>query len=152
MPKPVKAEELEAVLERWIPRGEEEGASMATVSPGDAKGPLDRAAIDGLLGLGGSELLSELAESFSGDTSSALAALREAAKAGDARSVERIAHSLKGGSGSMGAERMSAICAELQDVGASGDLHRAPGLLNRLEEEFGRARAALEAELARSRD
>ena len=152
VPKPVKAEELEAVLERWIPRGEEEGASMATVSPGDAKGPLDRAAIDGLLGLGGSELLSELAESFSGDTSSALAALREAAKAGDARSVERIAHSLKGGSGSMGAERMSAICAELQDVGASGDLPSVPGLLERLEEEFGRARAALEAELARSRD
>ena len=124
---------------------------MATVCPGDAEGPLDRAAIDGLLGLGGSELLSELAESFSGDTSSALAALREAAKAGDARSVERIAHSLKGGSGSMGAERMSAICSELQDVGASGDLPSVPGLLERLEEEFGRARAALEAELARSR-
>ncbi len=68
-----------------------------------------------------------------------------------ARSVERIAHSLKGSSGSMGAQRMSAMCAELQDVGASGDLYRAPGLLNRLEGEFGRVRAALEAELAKSR-
>ncbi len=66
--------------------------------------------------------------------------------------MERIAHTLKGGSGSMGAERMSAICAELQDVGASGDLPSVPGLLNRLEEEFGRVRAALEAESARSRD
>ncbi len=68
-----------------------------------------------------------------------------------ARSVERIAHSLKGSSGSMGAQRMSAICAELQDAGASRDLPSVPGLLERLEEEFGRVRAALEAELARGR-
>jgi hypothetical protein len=47
---------------------------------------------------------------------------------------------------------MSAICAELQDAGASGGLSRAPGLLERLEGEFGRARAALEVELARGRD
>jgi HPt (histidine-containing phosphotransfer) domain-containing protein len=122
-----------------------------SVPPGNAEDPLDRAAIDNLLELGGAELLSELAESFSGDIGSALPAVREAASAGDARSVERIAHALKGSSGSMGARRMSAICAELQDAGGSGDLPRVPGLLGRLEGEFGRVRAALEAELAKSR-
>jgi HPt (histidine-containing phosphotransfer) domain-containing protein len=156
VPKPVKPDELEAALERWIP--EEEGsASMSvaevegsSVTPEDTEDPLDRAAIGSLLELGGSELLSELAEAFSGDTGSALPALRAATTAGDARSVERIAHSLKGSSGSIGAQRMSATCAELQDAGASGDLLMVPGLLERLEEELGRARAALEVELARS--
>jgi CheY-like chemotaxis protein/HPt (histidine-containing phosphotransfer) domain-containing protein len=158
LPKPVKPEELEAALGRWIPQ-EEAGNSMAiaeaegsSVAPGDAEEPLDRAVVGSLLELGGSELLSELAETFTSDTSPTLSALREAASAGDAQSVERIAHSLKGSSGSMGARRMSAICAELQDAGASGGLSRAPGLLERLEGEFGRVRAALEVELARGRD
>jgi CheY-like chemotaxis protein/HPt (histidine-containing phosphotransfer) domain-containing protein len=157
VPKPVKPDELEAALERWIPE-EEESASMSvaevegsSVTPEDTEDPLDRAAIDNLLELGGSELLSELAETFSGDTGSALPALRAAATAGDARSVERIAHSLKGSSGSIGAQRMSATCAELQDAGALGDIPSVPGLLDRLEGEFGRVRAALEAELARGR-
>jgi len=145
-------------LERWIPQ-EKESASISvaevegsSVTPEDTEDPLDRAAIDNLLEMGGSELLSELAEMFSGETSSALPALREAATASDTQSVERVAHTLKGSSGNMGAQKMSAICAELEDVGASGDLSRAPELLERLEEESGRVRTALEAELARSRD
>jgi CheY-like chemotaxis protein/HPt (histidine-containing phosphotransfer) domain-containing protein len=157
VPKPVKPDEVEAALERWIPE-EEESASMSvaevegsSATPEDTEDPLDGAAIDNLLELGGPELLSELAEAFSGDTGSALPALRAAATAGDARSVERIAHSLKGSSGSIGAQRMSAACAELQDAGALGDISSVPGLLDRLEGEFGRVRAALEAELARGR-
>ena len=160
VPKPVKPEELEAALERWIPQEEEEeGASRAiaeveggSVPPEDTKDPLDHTAIGNLLDMGGPELLSELAEMFFDDATSALSALREAATASDARLVERIAHTPKGSSGNMGAQKMSAICAELEDVGASGDLSRAPELLERLEEESGRVRTALEAELARSRD
>ncbi len=86
---------------------------------------------------------------FFDDTSFRLAALREALKEGDAHSVERTAHALKGSSGNMGAARMAAICAELQDVGVSGSLAHALDLLGQLEEEFERVRPALEAEVAR---
>jgi HPt (histidine-containing phosphotransfer) domain-containing protein len=86
---------------------------------------------------------------FLDDSSSRLAALREAVEGGDAKSVERIAHTLKGSSGNMGAKRMAKICAELQNDGTSGDLRRAAELLGRLEEEFGRVRPALETEAAR---
>ncbi len=158
VPKPVKPEELEAVLGRWI-RQEEEAASVDiaevegdSVTPEVSDDPLDRTVIENLLDLGGSEMLSELAEMFFDDTSSALSALREAVTTSDAQSVERVAHTLKGSSGNMGAQKMSAICAELQDSGASGDLSRATELLTRLEEEFGRVRTALEGELARSQD
>jgi HPt (histidine-containing phosphotransfer) domain-containing protein len=99
--------------------------------------------------LGDAELLAELAGMFLDDATSRLEELREAIGAGDAASVERVAHTLKGSSGNMGATRMSAICAELQDVGGSGDLARAAGLFEGLEEEFGRIRPALEAEMAR---
>jgi HPt (histidine-containing phosphotransfer) domain-containing protein len=79
-----------------------------------------------------------------------LAGLREAVEAGDARSVERIAHILKGSSGSMGAKRMEAICAEVEEMGHSEELRAAPGLILRLEEEFGRVRVVFEGELSKS--
>ncbi len=151
VPKPVKREELEAALERWVPRGEE-GASMTIAEGEEGDGlvtpedPLDRAVIENLLELGGAELLSELAEMFFDDMSSALTVLREAMEGNDAPAVERAAHTLKGSSGNMGAKNMAQICAELQDVGAAGDLSRVPALLGRLEGEFGRVRPALEVE------
>ena len=116
----------------------------------ETEDPLDRATLENLRELGGAEMLSELTQMFSDDTRSALATLREAAKSGDASSVERAAHTLKGSSGSMGATRMAKISAELQDAGASGDLSRAPGLLELLEDEFERVRPALEAEVERT--
>jgi CheY-like chemotaxis protein/HPt (histidine-containing phosphotransfer) domain-containing protein len=152
VPKPVKSEELEAVLERWIPQ-EEEGASRAIaevadgpVTPEDAEDPFDRAVIDNLLELGGSEMLSELVKMFFDDAKTALSALREALSASDPPSMKHIAHTLKDSSVNMGAKRMSAVCSELEDIGASGDLTRAPALLGQLEEEFSCVRPALEAE------
>ncbi len=46
---------------------------------------------------------------------------------------------------------MSSICSELEEMGRSGDLSRAPALVEQLEAEFGRVRPALEAETGRSR-
>jgi HPt (histidine-containing phosphotransfer) domain-containing protein len=79
-----------------------------------------------------------------------LKALREATEQGDAQSVERVVHTLKGSCGNMGAWKMESICAELEDAGHSGDLTAAPRLISRLEEEFGRVRAAFEEELSKS--
>ena len=135
--------ELDAVLKRWTSREEE---SM----DGDGlEEPLDEVVLAGLRELGDAELLSELSTMFLDDASSSLAALREAVEEGDPLTVERVAHTLKGAAGNMGAPGMAAICAELQDVGASGDLGGAVELLGRLEKEFGRVRPALEAEAAR---
>jgi HPt (histidine-containing phosphotransfer) domain-containing protein len=58
--------------------------------------------------------------------------------------VSRLAHALKGGCGSLGAVEMTRSAAELEAAGASGDLTRVPELLDRLEKDFGRARAALD--------
>jgi CheY-like chemotaxis protein/HPt (histidine-containing phosphotransfer) domain-containing protein len=98
---------------------------------------LDDGVLENLLDLGGAELLSELSGMFFDDSGSALTELREAAEQGDAPTVKRVAHALKGGSGNMGAKGMARICAELEKAGAFGDLSRAPALVGQLEEEFG---------------
>nr|MDQ3317199.1 response regulator [Actinomycetota bacterium] len=156
--KPVHQEELAEVLDRWAAQRPAEAGEAATggvlatedsaerEANGDDR-PLDPKVLAGLRELGDAELLSELAEMFLDDASSRLAALRGVIEDGDAHAVERAAHTLKGSSGNMGATGMAAICAELEEAGASGDLARAPGLLERLEEEFGRVRPALEAEM-----
>ena len=46
----------------------------------------------------------------------------------------------------MGASRMAAACSDLQEVGASGDLAQALGVLEQTEAEFERVRPLLEAE------
>jgi CheY-like chemotaxis protein len=149
--KPVRQEELDEVLGRWVSREDGavvgDGAPEAQETPAENGSVLDPEVLANLRDLGDAELLAELAGMFLDDASSRLQELREAIGAGDAAGVERVAHTLKGSSGNMGATRMSAICAELQDVGGSGDLSRAAGLLEGLEEEFGRVRPALEAEI-----
>jgi hypothetical protein len=47
----------------------------------------------------------------------------------------------------MGAVNMAGICQELEEADTSCDLSRAATLLDRLESEFERVRAALEAEM-----
>lgn len=148
VPKPVKSGELEAILRRWLLKeaGEEPlerdarpAASVKDVKLEDVDDPLHRETLEGLRELGGSELLSDLGEVFSGDTPPRLATLRAA--------VERVAHTLAGSSANMGARRMAAMCRELQVMGASKDLSKAPVILEQLQEEFGRVRRALAAEV-----
>ncbi len=149
--KPVKPEELATALERWIPQPDGEApdpeeATDGVAAPGGTTDPLDRSVLAGLRELGDQELLTELADLFLEDVPPRLEALREAIEGGDAASVGRAAHALKGSSANMGALRMSTICAELEDAGHSGELEHALVLLGRLEAEFGRVRPALEAE------
>jgi two-component system, sensor histidine kinase and response regulator len=146
VPKPVKLEELETVLGRWISREEalpDTEGSEGNAPAKEAEDPLDRRVIHNLHELGGSEMLSELAELFQKDAGAAVEALKGAVVEGDAQTVERAAHTLKGSSGNMGAREIARLCAQLQEVGASGDLKRAPRLIAQLEDEFDRVRPAL---------
>ncbi len=159
VPKPVKPEQLGRVLARWVSRDEKKDEAPAGAlgvvgngsGPQEEQDPLDRAVVESLRELGGDEMLSELTEVFLEDTSSGLAALKEASETGDAEAIERVAHTLKGSAGNMGAKRMAAICSELQDAGESGDLSGASELLVGLKAEFERVRPALEAERAGAR-
>jgi len=149
--KPVKPAKLNAVLERWTPpvEGAPEAASESQDDAGNGhappESPMDPAVVDSLRELGGDDMIADLVELFLEDAEPRLAALGEAVKADDASAVEQVAHSLKGSSGNMGAHRMSRLAAELQDIGASGDLSKAPESLRSLEAEFARVRPALAA-------
>jgi CheY-like chemotaxis protein/HPt (histidine-containing phosphotransfer) domain-containing protein len=160
VPKPVKPQELTAVLERWVSNTDEDKASVVEVGEGSAtreeseKDPLDRSVLAGLRELqeeGEPDLLEERIELFLADVPPQLVALRKAAEADDAHSVERIAHTLlRGSCANMGTVGMETLCTELQEMGRSEELRAAPGLIARLEEEFRRVRAVFEEELSKN--
>jgi len=119
--------------------------------------PIDLSVLAGLREFdneGDPDLVAELAVIFFQDTVERLRSLRRAIDAADAVGIESEAHSLKGSSASLGAVGMSLLCGELEAKGCAGSIKGAGALegaseaLTQIEEEFGRARAILEAEIS----
>jgi HPt (histidine-containing phosphotransfer) domain-containing protein len=162
--KPVKAEDLQAVLSRWVPRSEagpqeahapSEGEDGAVDSSIDRSIPsLDHEVLDGLREMqevGEPDLLAELVEIFVEDASARLRALREALERSDAESLKQTAHALKGSAANLGARRMAHIAARIEKLtGDSGDLMEVAGLLEELQREFEGVSAELSASLLES--
>ncbi|MEW6542640.1 MAG: response regulator [Nitrospirota bacterium] len=154
--KPVKRDDLRAVLQRWLPQhAETDGARQDrgadkerdTVQP--VPDSVDREVLNVLRELGGvqdPQFLETLIAQFLDDAPRRLASLREAFRRKDGQALERAAHGLKGACGNLGARSMARLCADLQTIGAAQDLSRADKLLDDLEAEFARVRTRLEAE------
>jgi HPt (histidine-containing phosphotransfer) domain-containing protein len=77
---------------------------------------------------------------FLKETDERLAALIQAAAAGDARAVERSAHALKGITGTVGANEMLDLAVRLEHIGREGHTVGAADLVTELESALGRAR------------
>ena len=159
--KPVRREELAAALQRAA-----DTRARATCGTGDAVEPgpveleadqpapagppsadlpvVDASVLGGLTGRLGDRapaFLGSLFATWDGETATRLEQLSAAVDAGDRSAVARVAHAVKGGSGSMGAVRLAAACAAVEAA-----VEHAPDLdvlHRRLVDEVARARAAL---------
>ena len=112
---------------------------------------IDPSALDALRELeneGGPGLVASMAGLFFRDTVARLGSLRRALASADAAGIEKGAQSLKGSSASVGAMAMSLMCGELEEEGRVGNIEGASEILARIEEEFDRTRATLEAEIS----
>jgi HPt (histidine-containing phosphotransfer) domain-containing protein len=116
--------------------------------------PIGRDVLARLRGLqekGEVDIVGELAGVFLEDARPGLQTVEEALQRDDAPAIETVAHRLKGGSGSIGARRLAGLLAQLEDMGASGDLSPGSELLERIREELGEVDLALAAEVRRDR-
>ena len=151
----MKAEDLEVILSRWIPRSsesprEEAGAPQDSGAIDSSLPTVDQRVLDGLREMlldGEPDLLAELVELFVEDASARLESLREALNVGDADSIAKTAHALKGSAGNLGASRMTRVAAQLETLGRSGNLESAEDLLEQLRDEFEKVSAELSASL-----
>jgi len=129
---------------------------MTATPPGEEpseppSGPIDvRRLRESLTEIGVPAVFRELVGVFLHETPERIVTLRRAAAAGDRRTVKFVAHTLKGTCGYLGARGLARICQELEGVSAGGAMTGGQPLLDELEAEFGRVRAALQHELGES--
>ncbi|HEY4442082.1 MAG TPA: Hpt domain-containing protein [Candidatus Elarobacter sp.] len=72
-------------------------------------------------------------------------ALAEAIANGDAEGVRRAAHSIKGSSGNIGANRVMEVAAELEQRARAGDLNDAATSAASIDAEYARVDAEVRA-------
>jgi len=109
---------------------------------------LDMDVVDSLRGLegdGGESLFEELVALFVADAARLVGEIEAALEAGDARRLERCAHTLKSSSASLGAAAMSTLCFELEKRGRERELPGAEELVRQTRESYRQACLALEA-------
>ena len=104
---------------------------------------LDRNVLNELRELG-PEVVRTVAESFFEDTPTRLVELRALSARGDDQSFQRVAHTLQGSCGAIGATRMMHICGELQKQLRN---EQASELLAELESEYDEVSALLKQEV-----
>lgn len=93
--------------------------------------------------MGDKEFARELAGVFVDDTRNQLANLHDALRLGDRPRVGALAHRIKGSSGNMGAEYLSAACAELERATQSEEAFDADAWVGRTGQEFERVESEL---------
>jgi len=156
--KPVRAEVLTEVLDRWItvdadgsaaadpPIGAGENDAVEAGAGVVEPAPLDAERFDVMRELDGGDgaLLRLVATEFLSDARHQVSVLREGVGEGDPEVVERAAHSLKGASAAIGALGLSELCSQLELLGRGRALGDAMVLVERVEHEVDRVRVALD--------
>jgi two-component system sensor histidine kinase/response regulator len=142
--KPVRAEALQTVLERWAPC--ETPPSQAVVPHGaSSEAAVDPAVLANLKSMAEATdpaLFEQIVQSFLDDSRKGLVDLRQASD-GDAESLRKVAHGIKGMCATIGAESMRAICQKLEALGAAGSVVGALALIDGLTVEFQKAETEL---------
>ena len=153
--KPVRPEDVRAVIERWG----EKAALDLTENKNDSAGatvnllaqtetPMnDLPAVDmdrlNEFTEGNPENLTELATLYIKQTIQQLEQLQTAVKTSDAPGVRRIAHSCAGASATCGMKRIVPLLRELERQGDEGKLTNAPQLFTQVMTEFDLIRTTL---------
>jgi HPt (histidine-containing phosphotransfer) domain-containing protein len=91
------------------------------------------------------EFMVELIDIFLDDIPAQMEWLRRGAGQSDPDEVKKAAHRIRGAAGNVGAERLSGLCADLEESAIEHDLPPLSELLDGVEQEWVRVQATLQA-------
>lgn len=154
--KPFTQKQLALVLARWLPLSQTVSATLCDTEPPPrpvtrvAQGHaavLDQGAIARIQALqrdGSPPVLERVIGIYLDAAPKLIAEIRTAVEKRDALRLQRAAHSLKSSSANLGAQKLSELCKELENMGRLAKLEGAALKLDVLEFEFDAVRNALE--------
>lgn len=99
--------------------------------------------------MGDMDLAKAVVKEFITEIPRQLASLKKSLDSGDALTVQRQAHTIKGASANMGGERMRDAAFQLEKAAQAGDWDAAGSLMTKLEMEFDRLKKAMKQEMER---
>jgi two-component system sensor histidine kinase/response regulator len=141
--KPIRSQELFDAIERVVAKGVRRPESSSNSNHVSSKASI----VDwteALNSVNGDPLfLKELIEAFLQEYPKHLAEIHQALADGDAATLRRAAHTIKGSARYFGAHETHQRAERLEMIGKSGDLTDAPAALAELEEALDRLRPAL---------
>lgn len=149
--KPLTPEAVEAMLLTWVYGRPRPDLATAPAASGAPAPRMDREILDDLRACTSDDFIAEIVGHFAEKAGQDLATLRESTRRGDATTLGLVAHSLRSSSATLGALRMTELCAQIEAL-EPARLAEAADLVDRLEQEFEFARAHLAAEVERPRD
>ncbi len=167
--KPMSGDELDRLLHRWAPLpGSPLRLPALDVAPDSAPSSVapsrrgaaivrapavDLSALEKLRDMrqGDSDLVLEVIELFLQETPDRLTALRDGLARSDFPLIARVAHTIRGSAGHVGAKALTALCARVEDKARQSTPFNSAFALSSIEEELERVREALVAESQRLR-
>ena len=137
--KPVTPQALAEVLDKWLPeknkKFEMHNLKETNQETFNSSIIFDKAGLLSRL-MDDEDLAQEIISLFLEDIPGQLETLRDFLEAGNAKGVERQAHTIKGASASIGGESLRAVAFEIENVARTGNLIEAGGHMAELETEF----------------
>ena len=151
--KPAKIEELQAIIQRWLPQPDNDLASISSSKKAETKmeapmtpathsedtpPSLNPATLEDLRALGGEDdpdFFAALIDQFLEDIPRHVTAIQAALDQEDPAALQKAAHACKGGARYMGAERLADLSFQLEQFGRQGTLLTAQDLTVQLAQE-----------------
>ncbi|MBT9512125.1 MAG: MASE4 domain-containing protein [Acidovorax sp.] len=146
MSKPVPLSQLQDLLERWLPKSTATANLAAGPSsdlPPLSTGPVDIQVLRGLVG-DDPQLIREFLQAFRSSAARIAQEVEQAYCAGSAAKTVAAVHKLKSAARSVGAMALGDLCADMEQVGAAGQIDA----LALAFEHFKREMAATDRHLA----
>jgi signal transduction histidine kinase/CheY-like chemotaxis protein/HPt (histidine-containing phosphotransfer) domain-containing protein len=138
--KPIKADELESALDRWVPAPTQIDLQNVSIQPS-----LDNEVFESLKGLESCApgLSRKVIDAFLADTPRRLEDIEQALLGHRAEKLSLVAHTLRGSAGNLGARTFVQICADLEHSVAGNDWGNCTKLFAALSQELDRLRGVL---------
>ena len=151
--KPIKPDQLEAILAKWIPPEKSEALGASSDGQGEQREttnqtqvspsallpePVDEAVLEEWRSLGGQDFIRRMADQFISDATASVTALEYAIRENDVTQIQNIAHGLKGICRNMGAGPLGELCFLLEEQNASLSSGQLTNAFRELQAEFQR--------------
>ena len=163
--KPIRVEELVRALKQSKPQSQApilQGAIgdkaptstsnhaeiLSTPHPSDQLDVLDSKVLQTFLmtmGTSGTELLSQLIDTYLQESPRFIDAIEQAVNQADAAALDISAHSLKSSSAALGAIRFSQLCQDLEAMGREGQIAGSAAIVEQLKAEYARVEIAMQS-------